>query len=72
MKKSTIAVFKEIFKVLNISGNENIERYGDSLAVLFFENDFSTGVNFDDVSFDLPTAFFLGPDPSFALQDEYE
>lgn len=58
--------------MLNISRNKNIERYGDSLAVLFFKNDFSTGVDFDDVSFDLPTALFLGPDPSFALQDEDE
>lgn len=67
-----MAVFEEIFKVLNISGNENIERYGDRLAILFFENDFSAGVNFDDVGFDLPTALFLGPDPCFAMPGEDE
>ena len=68
MKKSTIAVFKEIFKVINISGIKISNGTGDSLAVFFFENDFSTGVYFDDVSFDLATALFLGPDPSFALK----
>jgi len=67
-----MAVFEKIFKVLNISGNENVERYGDSFAILFFENDFLAGVNFDDVSYDLPTTFFLGPDPRFAMQGEDE
>jgi hypothetical protein len=72
VKTSAIAVFEEIFKVLNISGNKNIERYGDGLAVFFFENDFSAGVDFDDVCIDLPSVFFFGPDPRFAIQDADE
>ena len=70
MKKSTIAVFKEIFKVINISGNKNIEWYGDSLAVFFFENDFSTEYTLTMSA--LIMTISLGPDPSFALEDKDE
>lgn len=72
VKRSAIRVFEEIFKVLDIVGNKNIEWDGDGLAVFFFENDFSVGVDFDDVCMKVSSALFFGPDPCFAMQGEDE